>query len=202
MFDHHLTTLLSPSRFFFLPHQEEEKGWVIDDIEKNSLIFPVVFGISLFFRQNVSIGNFAKAKGLTEFPLNKIELLWLFDEDDHGAIRFTHIHEKLICFVRNHFSDEVLEHSWMYVQWFVAHQSAHWFFERLARGHIPTEEELVDLDLAKIPEDMLNPEKSFWARMRLRGSMLKGREEFENIVQREREKFQRWNELKEEGCFH
>lgn len=126
--------------------QKEETQWFLEDIQ--SLFSAVIILLVVFFRENVAIGRFIRSLGCSDKPLAENEALWLISED--GAFAFMKRHKRLITSVRQCFSEKDLLRARIYAQVILFHEDSHRFFVGLARGHSPTEAELMDDEALKV----------------------------------------------------
>lgn len=126
--------------------EDNDTQQFLEDIQP--LLPAIIILLVIFFRENVAIGRFIRSKNQSDKPLAENEALWLVSDD--GAFAFMKRHEHLISSIRQRFSQEELLRARICAQVILFHENSHCFFVGLARGHMPTDSELVDDETLKV----------------------------------------------------
>ncbi|QQS20682.1 MAG: hypothetical protein IPL87_03895 [Candidatus Moraniibacteriota bacterium] len=118
--------------------ESQDSKWFLDDIKEFE--GAVIVLLVLFFRQNVAIGRFARANGLSERTLAENEVFWLINEE--GSFAFMKRHAKVIKVLQKQVSEEQLLQARIYAQCILFHTNIHCYLLGRMYQRPPSEGEL------------------------------------------------------------
>lgn len=118
--------------------ESQDSEWFLEDVQEFERA--VIVLLILFFRQNVAIGRFARANGLSERTLAENEVFWLISED--GSFAFMKRHARVIKDLQKQFSEAKLLQARMYAQYILFHTDVHRYLLARMYQRNPFESEL------------------------------------------------------------